>query len=99
MRAYLRDGHGRVYWLLLPPAGKPAFQRVFVAVNAALRQAAKAVGDGVELLDDGAIVAPGGHFTRPCTGTSCARTTRCTCRPTAPRWWPTRSSTRCAATA
>ena len=63
MRAYRRDGHGRVYWLLLPPAGRPAFQRVFVAVNAALRQAAKTVGSGVRLLDDGAVVAPGGHFT------------------------------------
>lgn len=68
MRAYLRDGHGRVYWLLLPPAGRPAFQRVFVAVNAALHRAAKAVGDGVELLDDGAIVAPGGRFTRTLHG-------------------------------
>jgi hypothetical protein len=62
MRAYLRDGRGHVYWLLLPPSGKPAFQRVFVAVNAALRQAAKAVGRGVQLIDDGAVVAPGGHF-------------------------------------
>jgi lysophospholipase L1-like esterase len=68
MRAYLRDGHGRVYWLLLPPAGKPAFQRVFVAVNAALRQAARAVGPGVELLDDGAIVAPGGRFSPTLNG-------------------------------
>ena len=68
MRAYLRDGHGRVYWLLLPPAGKPTFQRVFVAVNAALRQAAKAVGTGVQLLDDGAIVAPGGHFSPTLNG-------------------------------
>ena len=62
MRAYRRDGHGRVYWLLLPPAGRASFQRVFVAVNAALRQAAKAVGPGVVLIDDGAVVAPGGRF-------------------------------------
>lgn len=68
MRAYLRDGQGRVYWLLLPPAGKPEFQRVFVAVNAALRQAAKAVGPGVVLLDDGAIVAPGGRFSMTLNG-------------------------------
>jgi hypothetical protein len=68
MRAYLRDGRGRVYWLLLPPSGKPQFQRVFVAVNAALRQAAKAVGRGVELIDDGAVVAPGGHFSMTLNG-------------------------------
>jgi hypothetical protein len=68
MRAYGRDGQGRVYWLLLPPAGKPAFQRVFVAVNAALRQAAKAVGKGVVLIDDGAVVAPGGHFSMTLNG-------------------------------
>jgi lysophospholipase L1-like esterase len=68
MRAYLRDGAGRVYWLLLPPSGKPQFQRVFVAVNAALRQAAKSVGKGIELLDDGAIVAPGGHFSMTLNG-------------------------------
>lgn len=68
MRAYLRDGHGRVYWLLLPPAGKPTFQHVFVAVNAALQKAAKAVGPGVTLLDDGAIVAPGGRFSMTLSG-------------------------------
>jgi hypothetical protein len=68
MRAYLRDGQGHVYWLLLPPSGKPQFQRVFVAVNAALRQAAKAVGRGVELIDDGAVVAPGGHFSMTLNG-------------------------------
>jgi lysophospholipase L1-like esterase len=68
MRAYLRDGRGHVYWLLLPPSGKPAFQRVFVAVNAALRQAAKAVGRGVELIDDGAVVAPDGHFSMTLNG-------------------------------
>jgi lysophospholipase L1-like esterase len=68
MRAYLRDGHGRVYWLLLPPAGKASFERVFVAVNAALRKAAKVVGPGVVLLDDGAIVAPGGHFSMTLNG-------------------------------
>ena len=68
MRAYLRGGRGHVYWLLLPPAGKPAFQRVFVAVNAALRKAAKEVGRGVELIDVGKLVAPGGRFTMTLNG-------------------------------
>jgi hypothetical protein len=62
MRAYLRGGDGRVYWLLLPPTSRSNFQRVFDAVNAAAHQAAKAVGPGVTLLDDGALVAPGGRF-------------------------------------
>ena len=68
MRAYRRDGHGRVYWLLLPAPGKEPFARVFTAVNAALRQAAKKVGTGVELLDDGAVVAPGGRYTATLNG-------------------------------
>jgi len=67
MRSYLRDGHGRVYWLLLPPAGKPEFQHIFVAVNAALRIAAREVGRGVRLIDAGKIVAPDGRYTSTIT--------------------------------
>jgi hypothetical protein len=62
MRAYLRDGSGRVYWLLLPTPSKPTFARVFRAVNAGLRRAAADFPDGVRLIDIGRVIAPGGRF-------------------------------------
>ncbi len=51
MRSYLRGGRGRVYWMLLPPPRKPAFARVFRAVNRGYEEAAKAFPDSVRLVD------------------------------------------------
>ncbi|UGS36885.1 DUF459 domain-containing protein [Capillimicrobium parvum] len=67
MRSYLRDGEGRVYWLLLPPPGKESFARVFRSVNGAIRLAARGQGPRVRLIDVGKVVAPGGHFRRTIT--------------------------------
>jgi hypothetical protein len=67
MRAYERDGRGRVYWLLLPPAGKASFARVFRAVNSAIRRAARGAGPRVRVIDVGRVVAPGGRFRRTIT--------------------------------
>ncbi len=61
MRAYERGGRGRVYWLLLPVPRGQSFQRVFRAVNAALRRAA--AGDpSVRLIDTGRTFTPDGRF-------------------------------------
>lgn len=62
MRSYLRDGRGRVYWVLLPTPRPAAFQGVFRAVNAALRRAAPQFGDGVRLLDLSSRFTPGGRY-------------------------------------
>ncbi|MEA2270315.1 MAG: uncharacterized protein QOC64_2925 [Solirubrobacteraceae bacterium] len=62
MRSYLRNGNGRVYWLLLPTPSRPAFARVFRAVNAGVRRAAAGFPDGVRLIDVGRVIAPGGRF-------------------------------------
>lgn len=51
MRSYLRGGRGRVYWMLLPPPRKPAFARVFRAVNRGYEEAAKAYPNTVRLVD------------------------------------------------
>lgn len=60
-RDYARRGAGRVYWMLLPVPGRRSFARVFRAVNAAIRAAARGNAH-VRLLDVGRIVAPGGRF-------------------------------------
>jgi hypothetical protein len=64
MRAYARGGRGRVYWLLLPAPRASAFARVFRAVDAALRDAARAHPDSVRLIDLGATFTPDGRFHR-----------------------------------
>jgi lysophospholipase L1-like esterase len=67
MRAYRRDGRGRVYWLLLPAPAPPALVAPFRAVNAALRLAARAFPDGVRLIDVGRIIAPGDRYQQQIT--------------------------------
>jgi lysophospholipase L1-like esterase len=62
MDTYGQGGRAHVYWMLLPAPGKPSFARVFTAVNAAIRKAAKGAGPNVGLIDVGRVVAPGGHF-------------------------------------
>jgi hypothetical protein len=65
MRALERGGRSRVYWLTLPAARSPRFNRVFQAVNAGLRRAAagaRAAGRRVRLLDMGRVFTPGGRF-------------------------------------
>ena len=61
MEAYRRGGAGRVYWMTLPTPGKPTFARVFRAVNAAVRRAARRAGSGVRVIDVSAAVAPNGY--------------------------------------
>jgi hypothetical protein len=62
MRAYLRGGAGRVYWLTLPTPRSAAFARVFGGVNAALRRAARAHPGQVRIIDTGRVFTPGGRF-------------------------------------
>ena len=60
--SYRRRGAARVYWLTLPAARRPAFARVFRAVNAALRLAAPALRGSGRILDMGRVFTPGGRF-------------------------------------
>src|SRR5436190_15301742 len=62
MRSYKRGMAAPVYWLTLPAARPHAFNRVFRAVNAALRLAARSEGDPVRLIDMAAVFTPSGHF-------------------------------------
>ena len=62
MRAYARGGRGRVYWMLLPAPRDGFFRETFPAVNAALRRAARGLGDDVELIDLNAVFTPGGRY-------------------------------------
>jgi hypothetical protein len=62
MRTYLFSGRGRVYWLLLPQARGGFFRRVFPAVNAALRRAARPLGKKVRLIQLNRVFTPGGRF-------------------------------------
>jgi hypothetical protein len=62
MRAYARGGRGRVYWLLLPAPRDGFFRETFPAVNAGLRQAARGLGDDVELIDLNEVFTPGGRY-------------------------------------
>jgi hypothetical protein len=62
MRSLVRDGDGRVYWLTLPAARPRGWNRIYKAVNLALTSAAKRAGDGVRLLDMGAVFTPRGRF-------------------------------------
>jgi hypothetical protein len=62
MRSFERGGAARVYWLTLPAARPHFWNRIYRAVNLAIGAAAKREGDGVRLLDMGAIFTPSGHF-------------------------------------
>jgi hypothetical protein len=61
MRSYVRGGAGRVFWFLLPRPRPAGYARVFRAVNRGLRLAAPRV-PGVQLVDVGPQVTPGGDF-------------------------------------
>lgn len=62
MRSLERDGAGRVYWLTLPAARPSHWNRIYRSVNLALRTAARREGEGVRLLDMGAVFTPRGRF-------------------------------------
>jgi hypothetical protein len=62
MRSFERNGTARVYWLTLPAARPRFWNRIYRSVNLAIASAAKREGDGVRLLDMGAIFTPSGHF-------------------------------------
>jgi hypothetical protein len=62
MRTYLFGKRGRVYWLLLPQARGGFFRRVFPAVNAGLRRAARPLGKRVRLIRLNRVFTPGGRF-------------------------------------
>jgi lysophospholipase L1-like esterase len=62
MRTYLRGGEGRVYWLAVPRPRDPARQEIADAVNAAVRAAAEAAGDGVTVLELDDTFAPDGDY-------------------------------------
>jgi hypothetical protein len=62
MSTYLFSGRGRVYWLLLPQARGGFFRKVFPAVNAGLRRAARPLGKKVRLIRLNRVFTPGGRF-------------------------------------
>jgi len=62
MRTYGRRGRGRVYWLLLPQARSGFFRRVFPAVNAGVRKAARRSGNRRQLIHLNRVFTPGGRF-------------------------------------
>ncbi|MEA2467332.1 MAG: uncharacterized protein QOJ57_1458 [Thermoleophilaceae bacterium] len=62
MQALERDGAARVYWLTLPAARPSNWNHIYRSVNLALRTAARREGDGVRLIDMGAVFTPSGRF-------------------------------------
>ncbi len=62
MRAYARNGAGRVYWFLLPTPRRPNFVRVYQAVDAGFVKAAAEFRSGVQVVDIRPIFSPGGDF-------------------------------------
>jgi hypothetical protein len=62
MHSLERDGAARVYWLTLPAARPSGWNHIYRNVNLALRSAARHEGDGVRLLDMGAVFTPRGRF-------------------------------------
>jgi hypothetical protein len=62
MRYFEREGTARVYWLTLPAARPSGWNHIYKSVNLALRSAARREGDGVRLLDMGAVFTPRGRF-------------------------------------
>jgi hypothetical protein len=62
MQSFEQAGSARVYWLTLPAARPSGWNHIYRSVNLALRSAAKREGDGVRLLDMGAVFTPRGRF-------------------------------------
>jgi hypothetical protein len=62
MRHYARGGLGTTYWNLLPAPRAPNFRRVYRAVNAAIRSAAREHPETVRLVDLPATFTPGYRF-------------------------------------
>ena len=60
--SYRRRGAAKVYWLTLPTPSKPAFARVFRAVNVALRKASNAFAGAGRIIDTAKVFTPGGRF-------------------------------------
>ncbi len=65
-RTYAQGGSGRVYWCLLPAPRGGDFRRVFVAVNAAIRRAARKERS-LKLIDLPATFTPGFSFRQSIT--------------------------------
>ncbi len=68
MRTYERGGAGTVFWCLLPAPRGAQFRRVFVAVNRALRKAARRHRGTVHLVDLPHTFTPGYRFRRSIDG-------------------------------
>jgi len=64
MRAWSRRGTGAVYWLTLPAPRPAAFQRIYAAVNRAIRGAVRRSGKHVHLIDTWEVFTPKGRFRR-----------------------------------
>jgi lysophospholipase L1-like esterase len=62
MRAYMRGGVARVYWLTLPEPRTANFARVFHAVNRAIVRAARRFPGAVNVVDLRPVFTPGGRF-------------------------------------
>ena len=62
MRIYLRGESGRVYWFVLPTPRPANFQRLFNAVNAGIRSAARRFPGRVALIDANAFFTPGNRY-------------------------------------
>jgi hypothetical protein len=63
MRTYARAGEAQVFWLTLPQAREGFFRRVYPAVNAALRRAARDQPRGrVTLIRLNKVFTPGGRY-------------------------------------
>lgn len=62
MRAYGRRGEGRVYWVQLPQARSRGLRRVYAAVNAAVRLAAKGLPGIVRVVPLNHVLTPQGHY-------------------------------------
>ena len=62
MQSFEQGGSAPVYWLTLPAARDGHWNHIYKSVNLALRSAAKREGDGVRLLDMGAVFTPSGRF-------------------------------------
>ncbi len=62
MTSFLRDGHGVVYWLVLPAPSSPEKAKILRAENDAVRQAGTA-RDGVRVVERVArVISPGDRF-------------------------------------
>jgi hypothetical protein len=60
IRAYLRGGRGRVYWLLLPAPREALRAPLFEAVNNTLQLLAPEFGGALRLIPINTVISPGG---------------------------------------